>query len=110
MSSYLGYYESQAVASAPTQERVSFIRRTYATLAIASLAFLVLEVILVKTGVAMELFRAMLGVQYGSLIVLGMLIVGGTAARYFASRRRRGPRRRSAWRSTSSSRRSSSPR
>jgi uncharacterized protein len=84
MSSYLGYYADQPVATASNNERMSFIRRTYATLAIALFAFLVILTILFKAGVAEQLFRAMMSIRFGFLIAFALFIGGTILARSMA--------------------------
>jgi FtsH-binding integral membrane protein len=69
-------------ADAAVDERVAFIRRTYAHLLMAVLAFVGLESVLFQTGVAERLFEFAYGTQYGYLIVIGLYMVVG----YFADR------------------------
>jgi FtsH-binding integral membrane protein len=60
-------------ADASPDVRAAFIRRTYQHLAMAILAFVALEFVLFKTGIADVLARVMLG--YSWLLVLGAFMV-----------------------------------
>ena len=51
--------------------RAAFIRRTYQHLAMAILAFMALEFVIFKTGMAEAMTRTMLGGKFSWLIVLG---------------------------------------
>lgn len=85
MSDYLtdGYYRESA-AEAPASARVAFIRRTYAHLLVAILAFLGLEALLIKTGAGMQFFREV--IQNPALLILTLVvfIASGFVARYMA--------------------------
>ena len=87
MSYLVDGYHGDAVASAPPSERVRFIRRTYAHLAGAVLAFVGLEAFLLSSGIGMELFKTVF-VSKGAWIGLMVLfVVGGFAAQYMARSR-----------------------
>ena len=60
-----------SAAEAPAEQRVAFIRRTYQHLAMAVLAFVALEWIFFRTGVAERLTATMLGGRWSWLLVLG---------------------------------------
>lgn len=60
-----------SVADATPVERAAFIRKTYAHLAGAILAFIVLETLLMNSPLAEPLVNLMLGGRYAWLIVLG---------------------------------------
>lgn len=66
-----------AVAQATPSDRALFIRRTYAHLAGAVLAFIVLEAVLLSLPGIENLVGLMLGAQYSWLVVLG-LFMGAT--------------------------------
>jgi uncharacterized protein len=63
-------YQPYIVAEAPADERAGFIRRTYAHLAGAILAFTGLEFLLFKTGMPEMMINALGRSQYSWLIVL----------------------------------------
>ena len=75
-----GIPTARVVAYAPTEQRVSFIRRTYAHLGGAVLAFAAIEWLLFSTGAAEELTQVMLGGRFSWLIVLGLFMVVGFVA------------------------------
>ncbi|MCI0744983.1 MAG: Bax inhibitor-1 family protein [Verrucomicrobia subdivision 3 bacterium] len=62
-------------AQAPDDVRAAFIRRTYQHLAYAILAFMAIEFVLFKSGVAEAMTRTMLGGRWAWLIVLGAFMV-----------------------------------
>lgn len=76
MSYSLDSYQGEVVAAAPVNERVAFIRRTYAHLAGAILAFVGLEALLLSSGIGEELIRSIFA-QKGAWIGLMILFVGG---------------------------------
>ncbi len=78
MSSYLvdGYYRESA-ASAPVDERVAFIRRTYAHLFMAVIAFAGLTAVLIKAGIGLQMIDVM-RTNHLSWLLLMVLFIGGT--------------------------------
>jgi len=85
MSAYLedGYYRETA-AEAPLSARVAFIRRTYAHLFAAIVAFVALEALLITSGVGIEITRA---VVHNPVLLIGTLVLfigSGYVARYLA--------------------------
>jgi FtsH-binding integral membrane protein len=80
-------YHSDTVASAPPSERVRFIRRTYAHLAGAVLAFVGLEAFLLSSGIGLELFKTVFVSKGAWIGLLALFIVGGFAAQYMARSR-----------------------
>jgi FtsH-binding integral membrane protein len=71
-----------SVSTASTDERVAFIRRTYAHLLFAILAFVGIEVALFATGLAEVIAQAMLSVSW--LLVLGLFMGVGWLADWWA--------------------------
>lgn len=67
------------VADAPPDERAAFIRRTYAHLAGAILAFIGLEAYLVQSPIAQSLLEVM-ATRYGWLLILGGFMILGRLA------------------------------
>ena len=65
-------YDLQSVAKSSASERASFIRRTYAHLAVAILGFIAIEYYLVNSPFAAKLASSMTG-GMSWLIVLGQL-------------------------------------
>jgi uncharacterized protein len=85
MSAYLtdGYYRETA-ATAPLSARMSFIRRTYAHLFVAILAFVGLEALLVKSGLGIQIFKE---IVQNPVLLIGTLVLfigSGFIARYLA--------------------------
>jgi len=78
MSNYLvdGYYRETA-ASAPVDERVAFIRRTYLHLCLAVLAFAGLTAVLIKAGIGVQMLDVM-RTSHLSWLLLMVLFIGGT--------------------------------
>ena len=64
------YQGSYVASQASPEERAGFIRRTYAHLAGAILAFIVLEVLIFQTPIAEGVTKTFLGGRYSWLIVL----------------------------------------
>jgi uncharacterized protein len=87
MSYLVDGYHSDTVATAPVSERVRFIRRTYAHLAGAVLAFIGLEAFLLTSGIGLELFKTMFAFNGAWIALLAVFIVGGFAAQYMARSR-----------------------
>jgi FtsH-binding integral membrane protein len=82
-------YHGEAAAYAPTSERVAFIRRTYAHLAGAVIAFVGLEALLLKSGAAHQFVMGQMA-NNGAWIALMLLFIGGGfAARWMARSRSR---------------------
>ena len=73
-----------SAAEAMPYERAAFIRRTYAHLAVAILAFVVLETALIQ-AFSLEDILGVLGTsRYSWLAVLGLFLVGGWVAQWWA--------------------------
>lgn len=84
MSYLVDGYHGETAATAPVSERVAFIRRTYAHVAAAGLAFVGLEAVLIGTGVAKDIVSSMFASKM-AWIGLMVLFIGGTfAAQYMA--------------------------
>ena len=79
------YYRGMSAADSEASVRGAFIRRTYAHVAGAILAFVGIEAILFKTGFAEDFVRQLFGTGYGMLILLGGFIIGGMVARRMAN-------------------------
>src|SRR5438034_1115107 len=82
-----GYISDRPVAAnALPAERVAFIRRTYAHLAAAVLAFAGIEAVLVRTGIGMQIFQGLfVGMGTAGLLVFMLLFIGGGyLAQYWA--------------------------
>jgi hypothetical protein len=71
-----------SVSTASTDERVAFIRKTYAHLLFAILAFVGIEVALFATGLAEVIAQTMLSVSW--LLVLGLFMGVGWLADWWA--------------------------
>src|SRR5437764_9534802 len=87
MSYLVDQYHTETVASAPVSERVRFIRRTYAHLAGAVLAFVGLEAFLLTSGIGLDLFKTMIAFNGAWIALLVLFIVGGVAAQMMARSR-----------------------
>lgn len=74
----------QSVSSASVDERVSFIRKTYAHLTAAVFAFVAIEFAIFSSGYAEPLAALMTGGQYSWLIVLGLFMGVGWLADWWA--------------------------
>ena len=85
MSYLVDDYHGDTVAAAPVNERVAFIRRTYAHVFGAILAFAGLSAALIGSGVAdqiiNDIFRAN---RMSGLVLMVVFIVGSIAAQYMA--------------------------
>src|SRR5262245_16251263 len=89
MSYLVDGYHGATVAAAPVSERVAFIRRVYAHLAGAVLAFVGLEALLIGSGLAEQIVRdVFLGNQVSWLLLMALFIGGTFAAQYMAQARR----------------------
>lgn len=73
------------VADYAPDVRASFIRKTYAHLAVALLAFVGVEYLLVNSPIAAPLVGTMLGSQWSWLIVLGMFMGVSMLANWWAN-------------------------
>lgn len=73
-----------AVAEAPVNVRAAFIRKTYAHVAGAVLAFVALEAAAFKSGFADDLVKTLFTVPYAGLLLMVTFIGGGYAAQYMA--------------------------
>lgn len=81
MSSVQNFAAPHMIAAhAPVDARTAFIQRTYLHLAGAIFAFAALEAFLLSTPIAETMVRAMVGSQYGWLIVLGLFMGTGWVA------------------------------
>jgi uncharacterized protein len=87
MSYLVDGYHGESVASAPASERARFIRRTYAHLAGAVLAFVGLEAFLLTSGIGLELFKTMFAFNGAWIALMVVFIVGGVAAQMMARSR-----------------------
>ncbi|HEX2751262.1 MAG TPA: Bax inhibitor-1 family protein [Verrucomicrobiales bacterium] len=86
MSATLNYYQSPStVIDLPEAGRATFIRRTYAHLAGALLAFSGIEYALLSTRAAEKMFSVMATGRWSWLIVLGLFMVVSMIASKWAS-------------------------
>src|SRR3569832_2170091 len=76
------YSSGVAVSDLDDQSRGTFVSRTYGHLFGAVMAFLLIEVVLFKTGAAETIAHAFLSVNW--LLVLGGFVVASWIARYAA--------------------------
>lgn len=74
------YYQSTPVIELSEQSRGTFIARTYAHLFGAVMAFILIEVVLFKSGLAEVMAQAMLGVSW-LLVLGGFMVVSWLASR-----------------------------
>ncbi|HEY1190695.1 MAG TPA: Bax inhibitor-1 family protein [Gemmata sp.] len=89
MSYLVDGYHRETVASAPVSVRTAFIRRTYAHLAGAILAFVGIEAVLLESGIGKDIVRSLFATG-GNLAWLGLMVlfvVGGFAAQMMARSR-----------------------
>jgi FtsH-binding integral membrane protein len=77
-------YHGEAAAYAPTSERIAFIRRTYAHLAGAIIAFVGLSALLLSAGIGQKFLLAVLTQRVSWLLVLGAFIGVSYLARWMA--------------------------
>ena len=77
-------YQREVVANAPASARAIFIKRTYAHLAGAILAFTGLEMLLFKTGAAKSIIDTVFTQGPGMLILLLAFVGAGWVAQYWA--------------------------
>ena len=78
------YAQALTVSQAEPSERAAFIRRTYAHLAGAVLAFVGLEIYMVNSPIAQMLLNVM-AMRFGWLLILGGFIILGRLASGLAS-------------------------
>ena len=89
MSYLVDSYHGETAAAAPVSERVAFIRRTYAHVLGAILAFVGLSAGLIATGMAEQILRDIFLASRMSWLLLMVVFIGGTfAAQYMAQARR----------------------
>ncbi len=75
----------RSVADSTPDVRASFIRKTYAHLAVAILAFIGIEYLLLNSPIAKPLVATMLGGRWSWLIVLGMFMGVSMLANWWAN-------------------------
>ncbi|HMJ65231.1 MAG TPA: Bax inhibitor-1 family protein [Candidatus Binatia bacterium] len=83
MQTQLSGTYSKAEQASP-DARAAFIRRTYQHLAMAILAFMGLEFVIFKTGIAAAMTRTMLGGKFSWLVVLGAFMIVSWVAEKWA--------------------------
>ena len=83
MNTYYGIPNGLTVAESAPSERAAFIRRTYAHLAGAILAFIGLEFFLISSGIGAMIAQAMLSVSW--LLVLGAFMGVSFLANWWAN-------------------------
>jgi hypothetical protein len=83
-TTYENMIELSAADSSP-EERVAFVRKTYAHLAAAVLAFVVIEYLLMNSPIAEPLVATMIGGRWSWLIVLGMFMGVSWLANWWAN-------------------------
>jgi FtsH-binding integral membrane protein len=89
MSYLVDSYYGETAAAAPVSERVAFIRRTYAHVLGAVLAFVGLSAGLIASGMAEQIIRDVFLASRMSWLLLMVVFIGGTfAAQYMAQARR----------------------
>ena len=79
-----GYAQPLTVSQSQPSERAAFIRRTYAHLAGAVLAFIGLEIYMVNSPIA-EMLLQVMSMRFGWLLILGGFMILGRVATGFAS-------------------------
>jgi FtsH-binding integral membrane protein len=87
MSYLVDGYHYETVAAAPVNERVQFIRRTYAHLALAIGAFVGIEAALFSTGLGFEMLRTMFAFKGAWFGLMVLFVVGGIGAQMMARSR-----------------------
>jgi FtsH-binding integral membrane protein len=80
-------YHRETVASAPPSARIRFIRRTYAHLAGAILAFVGIEAALFASGAATDILKTLFAFNASWLLLMVLFIAGGFAAQVMARSR-----------------------
>jgi uncharacterized protein len=81
------YHRETTVAAAPVSARVAFIRRTYAHLAVAILAFVGIEAALFASGAATDVLQSMFATKGSWIALMLLFIVGGYGAQALARSR-----------------------
>lgn len=81
----MSYSLDYPVAAAPANERVTFIRRTYAHLAGAILAFAGLEAVLLNTPGIENMIKPMMGSRMSWLVVIALWMGASYMARVWAN-------------------------
>src|SRR5262245_46388877 len=84
MSYLVDDYHGDTVAAAPVNERVAFIRRTYAHVFGAVLAFAGLSALLIATGTSEQILKSMFTNRFAWPALMIVFIVGSIAAQYMA--------------------------
>ena len=88
MSYLVDGYHGETAATAPPSERLQFIRRTYATLGGAVLAWVGVSAALIATGTAEQIIRdVFLANRMSWFLLMIVFMVGTTAAQYMARSR-----------------------
>jgi FtsH-binding integral membrane protein len=87
MSYLVDGYHSETVATAPVDARVRFIRRTYAHLGAAILAFVGIEAVLFSSGLGMDILKTMFAFNGAWIALMLLFVVGGFAAQAMARSR-----------------------
>jgi FtsH-binding integral membrane protein len=86
MSYLVDGYHGDTAATAPVSERVAFIRRTYAHVFGAILAFVGLSAALIASGVAEQIIKdVFLANRWAPLVLMVVFMVGTYAAEYLAN-------------------------
>ena len=81
-------YHGESAAAAPVTERVAFIRRTYAHLLGAIVAFVVVEAALLSSGVGVEMLKSIRSAgSIGWVALMVAFVAGGFAAQWMARSR-----------------------
>jgi FtsH-binding integral membrane protein len=88
MSYLVDSYHGETVAAAPVSERVAFIRRTYAHVLGAILAFVGLSAALIASGLAEQIIRDVFLASRMSWLVMMVVFIGGTFAAQYMARSR----------------------
>ena len=89
MSYALDEYQYETAAMAPPSERARFIRRTYAHVGVAGLAFVGASAALLATGLAEQIIRDVFLASRFSWLLLMVLFIGGTFAAHSMAQARR---------------------
>lgn len=86
MSAYLtdGYHREDVAAHAPVNERMAFIKRTYALLFAAVMALIAIEAFLIKTEIGHDVLKTIGGNPILLIGTLVLLIVSCFASHYLA--------------------------
>ncbi len=88
MSYLVDGYHGETAAMAPANERLGFIRRTYAHVGAAGFAFVAASAALVSTGLAEQILRdVFLANRLSWLLLMIVFMVGTVAAQYMARSR-----------------------